>query len=624
VRARSGILASLLGAALWLAPAAFGASGTLTRAGGVAFPNRQYVMSVDSATSIDAKRVQVLENGHRVASLSVLPASAASARALGVVLVIDTSGSMRGAPIAGAMAAARAFASHRNSQQQLGVVTFNGTPTVLLQPTADPNAIQSALSTAPKLGRNTHIYDAVGTAIDLLGQAHIAGGSVVVLSDGSDTGSSLSVSALGARAKRAGVRIYSVGLRSGAFDPTALRSVASAGQGRYSEATSQTALGKIYDQLGVQLSSQYLIRYRSLARPHQRVQVTVSGPGVPPGATSSYVTPSLPSAPTPPFRRSVWQAATTQVGIALLIAFFLGLSLLVVLRANPPRRNLRARMADFVTPRSDRADGEARPSLASRLVASTERSLERKRWWAAFKEDVDVARIRMPAAQILLLASVATLIVMGLLYAFTQNAAVSLLGLACLLFVRSTISQRAGAQRKLFAEQLAENLQVIASAMRAGQSFSGALAVAVQDAPEPARSEFERVVADERLGVPLDVALGVVARRMKDRDLDQVQLVAALQRQTGGNMAEVLDQAADTIRERSDLRRLIRTLTAQGRMSRWVLTGLPVFLVLAISVLNPGYLSPLFHGGGRVVLVMAAALVVTGSYVIKRIIEIEV
>lgn len=624
MKARHGLLASLLGAALWLAPAAFGASGTLTRAGGVPFPNRQYVMSLDSAASIDAGRVQVLENGQRVASLSVLPASAASARALGVVLVIDTSGSMKGAPIAGAMAAAREFASHRNSQQQLGVVTFNGTPTILLKPTADPNAIQSALSTTPPLGRNTHIYDAVGAAIDLLGQAHIAGGSVVVLSDGSDTGSSLPVAALGTRAERAGVRIYSVGLRSGAFDPTALRSVASVGHGRYSEASSQAALGKIYDQLGVQLSSQYLIRYRSLAAPHQRVRVTVSGPGVPPGTTSSYVTPSLPSTSTPPFRRSAWQAVTTQVGITLLIAFFVGLSLLVMLRANPPRRNLRARMADFVTPRSERDEGDARPSLASRLVASTERSLERKRWWEAFKEDVDVARIRMPAAQILLLASLATLMTMGLLYAFTQNAAVPLLGLACLFFVRSWISQRAGAQRKLFAEQLAENLQVIASAMRAGQSFSGALAVAVQDAPEPARGEFERVVADERLGVPLDVALGVVARRMKDRDLDQVQLVAALQRQTGGNMAEVLDQAADTIRERSDLRRLIRTLTAQGRMSRWVLSGLPVFLVVAISILNPGYLSPLFHGGGRVVLVMAAALVVSGSYVIKRIIEIEV
>jgi tight adherence protein B len=102
-------------------------------------------------------------------------------------------------------------------------------------------------------------------------------------------------------------------------------------------------------------------------------------------------------------------------------------------------------------------------------------------------------------------------------------------------------------------------------------------------------------------------------------------LVAALQRRTGGSMAEVLERVTDTIRERFELRRLVQTLTAQGRMSRWVVTALPVALLGVLSVLNPGYSAPLFTTtGGRFALLSAAAMIVAGSYVIKRVVDIKV
>jgi tight adherence protein B len=112
---------------------------------------------------------------------------------------------------------------------------------------------------------------------------------------------------------------------------------------------------------------------------------------------------------------------------------------------------------------------------------------------------------------------------------------------------------------------------------------------------------------------------------MENRDLEQVMLVASLQRETGGNTAEVLDRVADTVRERSELRRLIRTLTAQGRMSRWVVTALPVVLAGAISAISPTYLTPLFHTtAGHAMIVLAVVLLVMGSLVIKKIVTIEV
>jgi tight adherence protein B len=125
--------------------------------------------------------------------------------------------------------------------------------------------------------------------------------------------------------------------------------------------------------------------------------------------------------------------------------------------------------------------------------------------------------------------------------------------------------------------------------------------------------------------VPIDEALRVVVERMDSRELEQVALVGALQRETGGNTAEVLDRVTDTIRERFELRRTVQTLTAQGRMSRWVLTFLPLFLLVAITLINPHYMSVMYDStGGKVVLVLAGISVACGSLVIKRIVNIKV
>ncbi|HEX8854157.1 MAG TPA: VWA domain-containing protein [Thermoleophilaceae bacterium] len=619
---------ALAAACAQLALAVFAASvlaaaPTLTPAGGLGFPNRQFVLSLPPGSGFDPSRIDVRENGRPVDALSVLPAGAAGSRQLGVVLVIDTSRSMKGDAIAGAMAATRAFASHRNPQQQLGVVTFNGTASTLLPLTTDQAAIDKALAGTPALGPNTHIYDATEAAISLLKAAHISAGSVVVLSDGSDTGSGATNASVVADAKAAGIRIFAVGLRSGAFDPATLSTLAKGGAGSYTEAGSKEELAKIYDELGAELSSQYIVRYRSSAAPHANVHVTASVTGTPLQATAAYNTPALPVNPPPPYHRSFWQSPGAVAAISVLCAGLLGLGLLTVLTSSPAKRSLRARMRDFVS--SPGEERGPRERVTSRLFVGAEKTLERRQWWATFKEELDVARIDIPPVRILLGTFTATVFLTWLLWFITGAAVVAVVGLATPLAVRFAIKRKLEHERRLFSDELADNLQVIASAMRAGQSFVGALSVAVQDAPEPARREFERVVADERLGVPLEEGLGVVVRRMANHDLEQVQLVAALQRQTGGNMAEVLDRASDTIRERAELRRMIKTLTAQGRLSRWVVSALPPSMVLILSAINPGYLDPLFKStGGLTVLVISAGMVVGGSLVIKRIVDIEV
>jgi tight adherence protein B len=446
------------------------------------------------------------------------------------------------------------------------------------------------------------------------------------MSDGADTGSDTRLAEAAAHARAEGIRIFSVGLQSSAFRPEPLRDLASDSRGQYSEAGNAGDLAPIYQRLGAELSNEYLVQYRSLQGPSARVAVRVTVDGVG-SATASYRSPAAAVGAAPPYERNdFWRSPLALVLVSLAAGGLVALALFMLF-ARPGRRRLTERLAMFVRPTD--ADAEIESSAESRglgLLPALERGLARVRGWAAFQEELDIARVTIPASRIAAATAVATLLVSWLLVSASGIPLLGLIGLVGIpVLVRAVVVALADKQRRLFDEQLADNLQVIASAQRAGHSFLGALTVSMQEAPEPTKREFERVLADERLGVPIEDALEGAARRMASRDLEQVILVARLQRETGGNTAEVLDQVADTARERSELRRLVQTLTAQGRMSRWIITALPISLLVLVSVLNPGYTEPLFEtGGGRLALTIGAVLLITGSLVIKRIVTIKV
>jgi len=189
---------------------------------------------------------------------------------------------------------------------------------------------------------------------------------------------------------------------------------------------------------------------------------------------------------------------------------------------------------------------------------------------------------------------------------------------------RSMVSRRVTKKRAAFAEMLPENVDVIAGSLRAGHSLIGAMNVMADDATEPSKTEFRRVLQDEQLGVPVDEALMVMAQRMDNVDVEQLALVTRLQREAGGNTAEVLDRLVETMRGRMELRRLITVLTAQNRFARWILTALPVALLLAIWVTTPTYLQPLFHTTVGVISLGAwVVMLIVGSFWIKRITTME-
>jgi len=528
---------------------------------------------------------------------------------------------MAGAPIENAVAAARAFAARRNANQQLALVVFNGTPKVVLPFTTSTARIDAALAQAPALAYGTHIYDAVAKAEAMLGDAGIQAGSIVVLSDGADTGSVSKGSAVAAAAQRAHVRLYTIGLSSPKFDASTLSSLASEGGGEYTLARSTQALAPVFDQLSQRISREYVVRYKSFAGPKTPVKVTVEVAGIGRGA-AAYETPALPVKSVAPYHPSIgqrfWGSPFLMVILALIVAGMIALFTFAL--ASTKGIGLPLRMVEFVSVPGLQKDGHPVQG-----ASDTEEHLDETGFWVRFDRSLEIARINTNGVSYMAMTVIATVVAWFLLLLVTGSFWWTLLALFVPYLSRQFFLRKLAHRRNQFSEQLPDALQVISSALRSGHSFAGALAVVVESSSEPMKSEMQRVVADEQLGIPLEQSLNVVAERMASRDLEQVALVGELQREAGGNAAEVVDRVAETIRERFELRRLIRTLTAQGRMSRWIVSAVPVAIILILQVINPHYLHPMVSTlGGKIALVFAAALVFGGSLVIKKIVDIKV
>ena len=616
-RGLSTLALTLATAGIAVATAGAGSDVHLTPIGRLPFPDRGYVIDLPAGAAVGSNAVVVRENGHRVRDLQVTPLQSSGIH-FGVMLAIDASASMRGAPLEGAMAAARAFLGHRQEDEEVGILAFNGDVRVLEAPTSDGSRLRRVLSHAPRLGYGTRIYDALDRSLTLLDRAKLSTGSVVLLSDGADLGSRNGVGAVLERARSLHVRVFTVGLRSQAFDAGPLQALAGRTGGSYADARTADHLKSLYTALGRRLSGEYLVRYRSDARPHSRVGVAVEVAGV--GTGKERYT-----APTPaglrPFHRSFVSRLLLSQGavllLSLLVAALAALALVVFVR--PRRSTLADRVAEFAG-QMKAAEGAAERRIRKRVP--TVRRINRG-WFTKLEQDLEIARIDMPVMKVVLLTAAATasaMLILGLL-----SPVFVVLGLLTPLLSRSLIGRKLRSVRDHFADQLAPNLQVLASALRVGHSFIGALTVVVENAHEPSQTELRRVLTDEQLGVSIEEGIRRVATRMASRDLEQVALLAELQRTAGGNAAEVLDTVVETLRERADLRRLMRTLTAQGRMARWILTCLPIVVGLAMLAIQPDMMRPLFtSGGGQIALVIASVMVTFGSLVIQKIIDIEV
>lgn len=178
---------------------------------------------------------------------------------------------------------------------------------------------------------------------------------------------------------------------------------------------------------------------------------------------------------------------------------------------------------------------------------------------------------------------------------------------------------------KSFAKQLPDALELIGRALRSGHSLASGLHVVVEEAPAPISVEFGRVYEEQNLGIPIEQALKNMLGRMPNMDLKFFVTAVAIQRQAGGDLAEILDKISYIIRERFKIMGQVQALTGEGRISGVVLMGLPIALFIAVYYLNPTYVMLLFtEEMGKQMIAVAAVLQVLGAICIKKIVNIKI
>ena len=241
------------------------------------------------------------------------------------------------------------------------------------------------------------------------------------------------------------------------------------------------------------------------------------------------------------------------------------------------------------------------------------------------KEEVSLSGIRLRPEEFIMIWFLLIFAPAMLLFAFAPNL-IQCMGLFLIGLVVPPFFLKIAAakQRSMFEAQLGDALMVLSNGLRAGFSFEQALENVSGDLADPIGGELNTIVRELKLGAELEQSFLIVADRMKSDDLKLLTTAVIIQQRVGGNLAEILDIISQTIRDRLTIKRTIKTLTAQGRITGQVIGALPVLLLLALSFANPEYISPLFSSlPGRFLLLLGGGMEIFGFLIINKIVDIK-
>jgi tight adherence protein B len=219
-------------------------------------------------------------------------------------------------------------------------------------------------------------------------------------------------------------------------------------------------------------------------------------------------------------------------------------------------------------------------------------------------------------------------LILGVVAGWASHAPIPLWPVFGLVFACMPVGWLAWRRRgrfKKFARQLPDAMELIARALRSGHSLSSGINVVVEEMPAPVSTEFMMAYEEHNLGVPIENALKGMLRRMPNIDLKFFVTAVAIQKQAGGDLAEILDKIGHIVRERFKIMGQVQALTGEGRISGIVLQALPIALFLVVYYMNPDYVMLLFQRElGKQMLMMAVGAQIVGAFVIKKIVDIKI
>ena len=502
-----------------------------------------------------------------------------------VMVLLDTHQAHPGQRIPGRrLVGARAYVGALPANVRVGLITFNARWKLLLPPTADRSRMLQALRSAQATGPNsTAIYAAITGAELLLRRVGAKPGRLVILSNAEDV------------------------ISRPSFAPTVPTDV----------------VAWHFD------SDDNIVELHALAAASRG---RVAAPTQAPSLSQSFPPPATPPASAPAPRpvsasagsRDSWLliGALACVFMALLV---IAMRVLRPLTRADPRRL--ANQIDRYGPRQAPSEPQTEGRAARTVLGWASSLLRSTKTERGLAERLDWAGITRSPAEWLLLTGCGCVVLAGVLTVLTHNALLSVPAgvLAGWLATRGYVSHKIRRRRNAFSEQLPDVLQLIAGSLQSGFSLPQALDAVVREDTQPAAAEFSRALAEARIGADLEDALQRIADRMDSTDLRWTVMAIRIQRQVGGNLAEVLLTTMGTMRERAFLRRQVRALSAEGRLSAYILIALPILVGAWFFYSDPKYMRILYTTvPGLIMFVGSAALVVLGGFWMRRLIDIEV
>lgn len=576
-------------------------------------------------------KVTITENGESIGSVKVAPLTAAESPSY-VVLAIDSSGSMDGAPIADAKAAALRFVDTMDVSSQIAVVSFADEPKVISGFTGDRTALRAAIESI-KAGGETAVYDALVTSSKLMPRGGNARRSIVLLSDGTDTVSGASLPAAIDAVKDRTVPVYALALKSKDFNQKALAIIAKGSGGRLVPVERSNQLSGLFEGIAKELGDVWAVSFTSHEADTKDIEVDIKAvAGAKSASTSlSYPNPKFVTLAAP-VALTIPQAKDNPIALAAAIVFaFAAVALLIggVMMLITGRQGRLDRLAYYDQVHAETGsttESADSASVGSRVVDAVDYVAGKRGITAALRQKLEAAGLPLRPAEYITMHLLAVVGVGFVVQLLTGKIIVSVLAIIFVTIVPILLLNLAiDKRRTAFDEQLPDVLNMLSSSLRGGWGIQQAIDLVVQQVGQPAADEFKRVQTEARLGIPLDEALQRMADRIQSPDFQAAVTAIAIQREVGGNLAEVLDIVAATIRDRGALRRQISALTAEGRLSAYILIALPILEGLALAILNPGYLAILTTtSAGIFLILLAVVLLIVGSIWLFKVTRIEV
>lgn len=577
---------------------------------------------------------EVADSGELV-DLAVSPAGTAA----DVILVIDTSGSMQGTAIAAAKAAASTFLDVAADDARVGLISFGDEVITHQEPTLDRAGVRAELAALEATGQETVLWDALLIAAETLAGAADERSSVVVLTDGDDTASVATPGDVVGRLGGGGAALYAVAIESPDTRLAALEAAVADIGGLFLSTTDIDQLDSVYADIAGRLANRYRLRFTPTRSGERTIVVSVAtedgvatartvigrgpndGPTAPagPGAGEASGPPQvlnvgddavlgLVPAPSPGLLGS---PTTRLVGLASVFAALTLAGILLIRPRAPIRLNAAAGV--------DRVGG-----VNVQLSRAVDRLISRHDRARRIDRRLEAAEINLRPGEFVLVWLLITGAAASLAVAASGLRLAVVVVVTAGLVAHSILSIRAGRRRARFADQLTETLGIMASSLRAGQSLPRSIELVASEAPSPTAEQFHRIAFEARVGRDLTESIREAAERMKSPDLEWLAQAVDINRVLGGDLTEILDNVAATIRERRTVARQVEALSAEGRATGWVLLAMPVLMFLFSWWRTPDSIQAMVTDSfGRVLLGAAVAGMVIGHLWIRKLVRVS-